>query len=86
MSRLTRKRKFPTPYDDRKPPRSEQITHDETSTSTHDKRIFQRAVLSANKHGINLEPGRENNGYATVVMKQQYLTLTTENVLLKNFP
>ena len=68
MSRLSRRKK-PTdedrkpPDDDRKPPRSEQITHDETSTSTHDKRIFQRAVLSANKHGINLEPGRENNGY-----------------------
>ena len=61
MSRLTRRRNFPPPYDDRKPPRTGQITHD--VTSTHDKRIFQRAVLSANKHGINLEPGRENNGY-----------------------
>ena len=25
--------------------------------------IFQRAISSANKHGIHLEPGRENNGY-----------------------
>ena len=53
MSKLTRKKKFPPPYDDRNTKTQNVLTH---------KRIFQRAISSADKHGIKLKPGRENEG------------------------
>ena len=33
-----------------------------TPIETKDKRIFRRAISSAQKHNIRLEPGRENEG------------------------
>ena len=64
MSRLKlRKRKFPPPFDDEATKKT--TTEDITTPpiATKDKRIFQRAISSAQKHGINLEPGRENPGH-----------------------
>ena len=64
MSKLTRRKKYPPPYDDKTTTRTRQTSLDVTKTQTkiRYKKIFQRAISSAQKHGINLEPGRENKG------------------------
>ena len=66
MSKLTRRRrKFHPPFDEDNTSEAGQNTPNVTSTQDKisDKRIFQRAISSAKKHGINLVPGRENQGY-----------------------
>ena len=64
MSKLARRKNYPPPYDDKTTTRTRQTSLDVTKTETkiRYKKIFQRAISSAQKHGINLEPGRENKG------------------------
>ena len=65
MSKLTRRKKYPPPYDEKVATRIGETSTDgeKTETMLKDKRIFKRAILSAKKHGINLKPGRENQGH-----------------------
>ena len=64
MSKLKRRRKNPSTYDEKNTLRIAETSPDVNSTPTmlKDKRIFQRGIINAQKHGINLEPGRENQG------------------------
>ena len=59
MSRLKLKReKFPPPFDDQNSLNTGQTNPDVAviPEKITNERIFQRAISSANKHGINLEP------------------------------
>ena len=72
MSRLKRKKKNyhqpfdePTTNDDRKGNGTRNIILSESSNQGAETRlpsIFQRAIASAQKHHIKLEPGRQNQG------------------------
>ena len=64
MSKLTRRKKYPPPYDDKVLTRTEQTSPPEAKAKemVKDKKIYQRAILSAKKHGLNLEPGTQNLG------------------------
>ena len=89
MSQLTRKRaKFHPPFDDdntpktgRKPPNV-----DSTQAEIKDKRIFQRAISSAKKHGINLVPGRGNQGHGNCSYESTIFNINDRNCFAKNFP
>ena len=86
MSKLKlRKRKFPPPFDDEATRKT--TTQDITTPpiATKDKRIFQRAISSAQKHGINLENLAEKmQVMETAAMRQLYSTSMTEVALLRN--
>ena len=77
-------RKFQNSY--RKPPRARQITNDVISTPIHDKKIFQRAISSANKHGIHLEPGRENNGYGNCSYEATIFNINDRSCFAEKLP
>ena len=62
MSRLSRKRKYPLPCEDKNIKKIDQTSGTGTTAVISDRRIFQRAISSAQKHGIKLVPGIENNG------------------------
>ena len=71
MSKLKRHKKYHPPFEDSFPNedqdtcKSKHIISNLTKTSefkiSHQP-IFQRAIASAQKHGINIEAGRENTG------------------------
>ena len=44
-------------------PKQIQNKHNKTQKMLTPKSIIQKAISSADKHGIKLEPGRENEGY-----------------------
>ena len=63
MSKLTRKRKKELPFEANIAPKNDKTSSQVTPTlMMHDKKIFERAISSAQKHGLGLEPGRQNLG------------------------
>ena len=89
MSKLTRKRrKFHPPFDEEDTPEARQNPLNVTSTQDKicDKRIFQRAISSAKKHGINLVPGRENPGYGNCSYEATIFNINDRLCFDENLP
>ena len=66
MSKLKRKKKnHQSPFDETPPNHPDKACKTQNSllNVTASSRIFERAIASAEKHGIKLEPGKENGGY-----------------------
>ena len=88
MSKLTRRKKYPPPYDEKVSTRIGETSTDgeKTETMLIDKRIFKRAILSAKKHGINLKPGRENQGYGNCSYEATIFNINDRTCFAEKLP
>ena len=88
MSKLTRRKKYPPPYDEKVATRIGETSTDgeKTETMLKDKRIFKRAILSAKKHGINLKPGRENQGYGNCSYEATIFNINDRTCFAEKLP
>ena len=89
MAKLTRKRaKFHPPFDDNNTPKTGQNSPDIRSAQAEigEKRIFQRAISSAKKHGISLVPGRKNHGHGNCSYEATIFNLNDRECFAENLP
>ena len=89
MEKLTlKRRKFHPPFEDNNTTKISQNSPDVTSSQVEvrKKRIFQRAISSAKKHGINVIPGRENGGHGNCSYEATIFNLNDRNCFGEKFP
>ena len=88
MSKLTRKRaNFHPPSDDDNAQKTSKISPDMMSAKSgiDVKRIFQRAISSAKKHGISVIPGRENGGHGNCSYEATIFNINDRNCFAEKF-
>ena len=87
MSKLTRRKKYPPPYDDKVSTRIGKTSPSEkTQTMVNNKKIFQRAILNAQKHGIKLESGRQNLGDGNCSYEAVLFNINDRDCFKEKFP
>ena len=88
MAKLTPKRaRFHPPFDDNCTQKTGQNSPNVRSNhAKKEKRIFQRAISSAKKHGINLLPGRVNEGHGNCSYEATIFNLNDRKCFAENLP
>ena len=87
MAKLTLKRKkFHPPFDDNYTTKMDKKSHDIKSNQAEikEKRIFQRAISSAKKHGISIILGRENGGHGNCSYEAVIFNINDRNCFSEN--
>ena len=87
MSKLTRKRKKEPPFEANIAPKNDKTSSQVTPTlMIHDKKIFERAISSAQKHGLGLEPGRQNLGDGNCSYEAVIFNINDRSCFKKKLP
>ena len=84
MSKLRKKRNYPATQEESRQSNKEITTNEIKSLKI--PRIFQRAIANAEKHGINLKPGTENNGNGNCSYESVLLNINDRECFNEKFP
>lgn len=77
-----RKKKYHPPYEGS----SSQAHNDEHKSMQTENRIFQRAIASAQKHNIKLEPGRQNHADGNCSYESVIFNINDRNCFKEKLP